>query len=369
MQLPIKNSAHPRLINILYGSLVGGGLAIFGLYLLEAIFYPGAVAARLGISLLPVTILYLLFLAMVKFIEPPNLIKQAATSTLLYFSPALAMSSLFLDFANDVLFDNFSFSTFHLHPVQLHLAGMFLALFCLFLADWRRLLANWQRWLFGSSLIVFTLVAYLKRVYLATWFHTLRAEDGLFEYFTAIGFFIGGVIMLRIARHLWQTKNYNWRNVLLPFCVLVGLALCVIAMEEISWGQRIFNFQTPQFIADSNTQDEITIHNNEAILPYVYYGYFIVSLYGFISPLIKLVIKRYKLLADKFKIWLEFIMPDWYSIPLFLPTLYYTSYRLTIGWEYYEIGQWEETTEMFLGAAAAVFALGLYNKVVRQIRS
>ena len=33
--------------------------------------------------------------------------------------------------------------------------------------------------------------------------------------------------------------------------------------EEISWGQRIFGFETPEAIANSNIRDEFTIHNLE----------------------------------------------------------------------------------------------------------
>jgi hypothetical protein len=32
-------------------------------------------------------------------------------------------------------------------------------------------------------------------------------------------------------------------------------------LEEISWGQRIFNIETPQFLKNINMQKEITIHN------------------------------------------------------------------------------------------------------------
>lgn len=33
------------------------------------------------------------------------------------------------------------------------------------------------------------------------------------------------------------------------------------AVEEISWGQRIIGFETPDFLALSNTQEEFNIHN------------------------------------------------------------------------------------------------------------
>jgi len=38
--------------------------------------------------------------------------------------------------------------------------------------------------------------------------------------------------------------------------------VCIVAAgEEMSWGQRIFNFQTPDFIARANRQSEFNLHN------------------------------------------------------------------------------------------------------------
>ncbi len=43
---------------------------------------------------------------------------------------------------------------------------------------------------------------------------------------------------------------------------MIFLFVCFISLgEEISWGQRIFNIQTPKFIADANRQSELNFHN------------------------------------------------------------------------------------------------------------
>ncbi len=46
-------------------------------------------------------------------------------------------------------------------------------------------------------------------------------------------------------------------------CVYVigGIAMAFAAGEEISWGQRIFGFSTPDFLADINDQQEFNLHN------------------------------------------------------------------------------------------------------------
>ncbi len=43
--------------------------------------------------------------------------------------------------------------------------------------------------------------------------------------------------------------------------MLGGLALLFGAGEEISWGQRLFGFATPEFLKTVNTQDEFNVHN------------------------------------------------------------------------------------------------------------
>ncbi|TCK17155.1 tetratricopeptide repeat protein [Thiogranum longum] len=46
-----------------------------------------------------------------------------------------------------------------------------------------------------------------------------------------------------------------------PFFILLSIALFYVVMEEISWGQRLFGFETPDFFRRYNLQDETNIHN------------------------------------------------------------------------------------------------------------
>jgi hypothetical protein len=45
------------------------------------------------------------------------------------------------------------------------------------------------------------------------------------------------------------------------FYLLFSVVLLLTGMEEISWGQWFFHFQTPESIARINTQGEFTLHN------------------------------------------------------------------------------------------------------------
>ena len=80
----------------------------------------------------------------------------------------------------------------------------------------------------------------------------LFREDGFFEWMTAALFLVSsGIFFLTFLR----TKNV----------FLLGLAFIFIvgAGEEISWGQRLFNLNTPDWIQNVNVQQEINIHNLE----------------------------------------------------------------------------------------------------------
>ena len=92
-------------------------------------------------------------------------------------------------------------------------------------------------------------------VYLLVDVHTasqLGKEDGVFEYLTALFFLIASIFFLR--------KFLLDKNV---FFVLLAIVFFFGFGEEISWGQRISNFGTPDFLARINVQNEFTFHNIE----------------------------------------------------------------------------------------------------------
>lgn len=79
------------------------------------------------------------------------------------------------------------------------------------------------------------------------------AEDSFAEYTTAVAFLLSAVFFGVGARD----ASGLTRGIL----VLGALASFFIAGEEISWGQRILEVETPQAIADRNYQGETNFHN------------------------------------------------------------------------------------------------------------
>ena len=99
-----------------------------------------------------------------------------------------------------------------------------------------------------SVLLVFGVDAY----------RALTREDALVENSTALLFFLTALLLLAIAARGRGVPG-RWLYILGVF------AFVFAAGEEISWGQRIFGFETPNYLRDINTQNEFNLHNIEGV--------------------------------------------------------------------------------------------------------
>ena len=109
-------------------------------------------------------------------------------------------------------------------------------------------------WGFLAFLAVcLTYLAFTLLWVISPWHHTrLMKEDGLVENLTA-------VISL-LASVAFSIAAYRQRGLPRFALALLATGMVFIFGEEISWGQRILDFATPDFLS-SNTQDEASIHN------------------------------------------------------------------------------------------------------------
>jgi hypothetical protein len=100
----------------------------------------------------------------------------------------------------------------------------------------------------------------------------LEGEDGLSEWWSVATYLAAAVLAGATARVLWATRHTKLRYLFLVMAVAFFLG----AMEEISWGQRLFGWGTPSVIEQINFQDETTIHNvnfaNNVIYEVLFWG-------------------------------------------------------------------------------------------------
>jgi hypothetical protein len=78
-------------------------------------------------------------------------------------------------------------------------------------------------------------------------------EDGIVEYSTAILLFCASLTLVGLA-----FRNSGYRRILLG---VYALAFFFAAGEEVSWGQRIFGWESGEFWQQNNYQNETTLHN------------------------------------------------------------------------------------------------------------
>ncbi|PJB54366.1 MAG: hypothetical protein CO099_02010 [Bdellovibrio sp. CG_4_9_14_3_um_filter_39_7] len=154
---------------------------------------------------------------------------------------------------------------------------------------------------------IFTLAIlgqYFARTDLAFFEGTYVREDSFIEWLQFTGLFFGFLVCLYRMIILKPFRSWTF---------LLGLALLAFlfffgAAEEISWGQRIFDFKTPEWFMAHNTQGEFNLHNlkfgnfkvNRIIFGTVL-G-IVIAFYFLILPLLYKKMKKLKDFADGFAI-------------------------------------------------------------------
>lgn len=88
-------------------------------------------------------------------------------------------------------------------------------------------------------------------------YRAIIKEDQWAEYATALALLSGSFVIFKRLFVRWKAIRFPEK---FGF-VLMALAMFVGFGEEISWGQRIFNLQTPVFFSEHNLQNETNIHN------------------------------------------------------------------------------------------------------------
>jgi cell division protein FtsW (lipid II flippase) len=83
------------------------------------------------------------------------------------------------------------------------------------------------------------------------------AEDGPVEWISTISLFSCAVICVERAIKLKKYKS----NTFYIVSLLIALIFLLGVGEEISWGQRIINIESPDYFIENNLQEEFNFHN------------------------------------------------------------------------------------------------------------
>src|SRR3989338_5948513 len=116
---------------------------------------------------------------------------------------------------------------------------------------------------------------YLFQFYFPVAYNYFVSEDSWVEYGTFVCYMMAGLLILRT-----MIKD---RSVRRPGYMLLCLGLFFVAMEEISWGQRLFGIRTPYMIAQYNAQSELSLHN-ASFFPAEHFLFYAILIWAVIVP-------------------------------------------------------------------------------------
>lgn len=138
----------------------------------------------------------------------------------------------------------------------------------------------------------------------------MNTEGGVIEYGTSVAYILAFAFAIPVANSFLREKHQIWGILYYLF----AFALLFVGLEEISWGQRLFGIESPEFFETYNSQDEITLHNLEWFRHYLHHGYIIIGFLGSFSWLVLRQIKE-KFYAKR----LKYFVPSWFLASFFFP--------------------------------------------------
>ena len=152
-------------------------------------------------------------------------------------------------------------------------------------------------------------------------FRALVREDSVLEWLEVIAWAVAAVTATLLARRgawLWA---------------LVAIAAVIVIGEELSWGQRLFDYGTPDALLDGDKQEEANVHNVRS----------------FETPS-RLAAIAVAAAAVRFV--------PWFLAPAFVVTAGYEAVRLFAGESPgYTLAKWSEWPELCFAAGIAAAAV------------
>ncbi|MCH9036449.1 MAG: hypothetical protein IH860_03900 [Chloroflexi bacterium] len=156
-----------------------------------------------------------------------------------------------------------------------------------------------------GGVLAFTLLAYwsLMDFWDVAWY---AGEDGVSEWWTVTAYLIAAITVAVTALLM---KRLGHRRIGLVYALL-ALAFMVVVMEEISWGQRLFDWSTPEALASVNEQGETGIHNITGLDRVFRTAFFLAALLGLVGAGARALLHRHRRVTTA-----DFFLPSLILVP------------------------------------------------------
>jgi hypothetical protein len=202
-------------------------------------------------------------------------------------------------------------------------------------------------------IVSFSLFWFTPATYkLGTW---LSKENGPAELLTFLFLLFGGILGISLA---WRLKAKGENFLVWGFVTLFSIFLFLVAMEEISWGQQLFKFETPDSLKQINAQNELTLHNIEGLQGNSEYFHLLFGLAGVIGIWFNLYFLNKVRIPRALAPWFLTIV----AVTLFDLSNDFIDYGSSMD---YFTRRLSEMNEMLIGFAGFAYIVFLYRKFVR----
>lgn len=145
-----------------------------------------------------------------------------------------------------------------------------------------------DRWLtaVAGNILVMAPLAYAAGLHVLAPDHYYAAvqEDAYVEWGSFWAFFLAAVVFIRVG----VRQRRNGRR--LPWFAFGLSVFCLfVAMEEISWGQRLIGYRPPTYFLEHNYQQELNVHNVMATTYRQLGVQIVIAGYGIVIPQLSLL--------------------------------------------------------------------------------
>ena len=177
-------------------------------------------------------------------------------------------------------------------------------------------------------------------------------EDGFAEDLQVLFWTFALILGFAVIGRLWKSGGKIYALLYL----VLNVGIIFIIGEELSWGQRIFGWETSAAMKAINKQEETNIHNIEGVGDKIKWLHVIIGAYGTIFPLLAMRLRS----DSPYHEAASWLVPHFTLVPYFFATLVW---RLQANlWKppkklYFVITEYSEVLELVLAVAFFMFLL------------
>ena len=196
-------------------------------------------------------------------------------------------------------------------------------------------------------------------------YKAFTGEDRIAENIQVILWVVSFVFSFNVVQNQIRRGKYSFAALYVLLCA----GIFFIIGEEISWGQRLLGWETPEKLKMMNKQNETNIHNIHGIGDAIKWLHLVVGAYGTFLPLI---VWRYRGRLESFRTEISMLVPHYTMLPYFFIPFLWRIYRnlFEVPKQYYfAVSEYSEVMELIIAFAFTFFLVFQYRQMTRTMAS